>query len=204
MKRSLFFKASWWLLVIPVVLVSCQKNKEEVARNYASTILVQDSVQSVGTQDIEMRRSIEEGIVLERARNIFSMVRYNTLSTGGAPMGDIFDRAYCSKSWNKMLMKVRCKEEETATLFFEIEYWTMTRELGVVTFDDFEISRLSMDSVMTASVNYVAYGTESYTPARIDMVYEDGRWVIDNFHDLKYKLDVRESMRYYLRNEDVL
>ena len=121
-----------------------------------------------------------------------------------APMGDIFDRAYCSKSWNKMLMKVRCKEEETATLFFEIEYWTMTRELGVVTFDDFEISRLSMDSVMTASVNYVAYGTESYTPARIDMVYEDGRWVIDNFHDLKYKLDVRESMMYYLRNEDVL
>ena len=101
-------------------------------------------------------------------------------------------------------MKVRCKEEETATLFFEIEYWTMTRELGVVTFDDFEISRLSMDSVMTASVNYVAYGTESYTPARIDMVYEDGRWVIDNFHDLKYKLDVRESMMYYLRNEDVL
>ena len=82
-----------------------------MARNYASTILVQDSVQSVGTQDIEMRRSIEEGIVLERARSIFSMVRYNTLSTGGAPMGDIFDRAYCSKSWNKMLMKVRCKEE---------------------------------------------------------------------------------------------
>lgn len=204
MKSLLFFKVNWWLFVIPVVLMSCQKNKDEAARDYAGTVLVQNSVQSVSTQNSEMQQMIEKGIVLERARSIFSMVRYNTMSTGGAPMGDLFDKAYCSKSWNKMLMQVRCKEEETATLFFEIEHWTMTREPGIVTFDDFEVSRLSMDSVMTASVNFVAYSADSYTPARIDMVYEDGRWVIDNFHDLKYKLNARESMKYYLRKEDVI
>lgn len=196
------FKVNLWLLVIPFILMSCQNKKSEDTRNYADLVLVQDSLKTVSKQNIEMRRMIEKGIVLERARSIFSMVRYNTLSNGGAPMGDLFDRTYCSKSWNKMLLKVRCKEEETATLFFEIEHWTMTREPGIISFDDFEVTRLSMDdSVMTASVNFIAYSINSYTPARVDMVYEDGRWVIDNFHDLKYKLNARESMKYYLREE---
>ena len=38
----------------------------------------------------------------------------------------------------------------------------------------------------------------TYTPARIDMIFEDGRWVINNFYDMKYMVDVRNSMLQYL------
>ena len=30
------------------------------------------------------------------------------------------------------------------------------------------------------------------------MIFEDGRWVINNFYDMKYMVDVRNSMLQYL------
>ena len=51
---------------------------------------------------------------------------------------------------------------------------------------------------MRASVAYTVYGMETYTPAQVDLVFEKGRWVIDNFHNLRYMLDVRNSMKQFL------
>jgi len=41
----------------------------------------------------------------------------------------------------------------------------------------------------------------SYTPVRVELVYEDGQWKIDNFHHLKYMLNLRESMYQYLDHD---
>ena len=46
--------------------------------------------------------------------------------------------------------------------------------------------------------DYTVYEMFTYTPARIDMIFEDGRWVINNFYDMKYMVDVRNSMLQYL------
>ena len=114
-------------------------------------------------------------------------------------MNELFDKMYCSKSWNDMLMSVRRKEFETNTLFFEVDYWVMTRELGFVTFDEFRVSRLvANEDEKFASVDFTVYDLFTYNPARVDMVYEDGRWVINNFYDLKYGVNVRNSMMEYL------
>jgi len=50
-------------------------------------------------------------------------------------------------------------------------------------------------------VSFTVYEATTYVPARIDLVFEEGRWVIDNFHNLKYMTDFRESMWDFLRND---
>ena len=137
--------------------------------------------------------------MLECAKSIFHEVRNYELSCGGIVMNELFDKMYCSKSWNDMLMSVRRKEFETNTLFFEVDYWAMTRELGFVTFDEFRVSRLVVnEDEKFASVDFTVYDLFTYNPARVDMVYENGRWVINNFYDLKYGVNVRNSMMEYL------
>jgi len=196
-----------WLLALPILMMfSCQGNKGGDNRKYMTSVQVQESSVAPTKEQSEMQLQMERGIVLSQVRDVYRLVRQNTIYTAGGAMGDMFDRMYCSKSWNKMLLEVRAKESETCSYFFEIDHWTMMREPAIVNFDEFEVQKIDIiDSVKTASVKFIAYaGDNSYTPAIIDLVYENGRWVIDNFRDLKYKIDVRESMAYFLRKEEMI
>jgi hypothetical protein len=122
---------------------------------------------------------------------------------GGSVDSDLLDLSFCSKSWNKLLMAVRSKEHNTGTLFFEVNKWTMAYESGLVDFDEFEVSDLTIgpDNERTATVTFMVYDSDSYTPARIELVYEDGNWKIDNFYHLKYMLNMRSMMSQYLGND---
>ncbi len=187
-----------------MMMFSCQGHKDQDNRQYLS---VDQTTQTTLAPQVnsEMQLQMEQGAVLTEMRNLYRLVRQSTMDNAGGSMGDMFDRMYCSKAWNKMLMAVRAKENETCTYFFEIDHWTMMREPQVVSFDEFEVQKFSIvDSVKTASIKFTAFGYDTYTPAVIDLVCEDGRWVIDNFRDLKYKIDVRESMTKFLRKEEMI
>ena len=125
---------------------------------------------------------------------------------GGSYENELFDKAFCSKSWNKLLMAVRCKEEQTGSLFFEMNHWSMTRYSGVLlSFDEFEVESLDLFSdVKRATVTFTVYESDTYTPARIYLVYEDGRWMIDDFRNLKYMIDVRNAMWDYIAKPDMI
>jgi hypothetical protein len=158
-----------------------------------------DSVIQSDTLNMEMRFTIERQIVLEQVKNIYRVVKADYMTNGGSYETEFFDRAYCSKAWNKLLMSVRCKEERTNTLFFEINPWSMMRYSGsIVSFDEFEVTDLVIDPKRKASVSFTVSDGDTYTPARIDLVYENGRWVIDNFYNLRYMLDIRNCMWQYL------
>ena len=80
----------------------------------------------------------------------------------------------------------------------------MTLYSGViVSFEEFEVNNVTLDPEMRASVSFTVYENDTYTPARVDLVYEDGRWVIDNFHNLKYMMNVRTCMSQYINTEMV-
>ena len=71
-----------------------------------------------------------------------------------------------------------------------------------ITFEDFEVTKLVMDEKeKSASVSFVVCEYNDDVPARVDLVYEDGRWVIDNFYDLRYMLNLRHCMWNYLNND---
>ena len=100
-------------------------------------------------------------------------------------------------------MAVRCKESETGRLFFEVDRWSMMREQkSYVSFENFKVDDVWFDgSQKRAVVSFEVFDNEIYTPARIELVYVDKHWMIDDFHNLRYMIDMRSSMLEYLCQE---
>ena len=94
------------------------------------------------------------------------------------------------------------KEEKTNTLFFDNDYWVMSPELGFVNYEDFRVEDLMLTPERRAAVTFTIYHSDSYVPARIDMVYEDGSWVIDDFEDLKYIKSWKEGMAEFVKEKN--
>lgn len=173
-----------------------QETEDEQIVEQVSMMATPDSVKS------EMALQLEREALLERVRAIYTLVKHECIYLGGSVDNDMLDKSFCSKSWNKLLMAVRSKEHNTGTLFFEVNKWTMTYDSDLVSFDEFEVQDLNMDAnEMTATVNFTVYASDTYTPARIELVYEDGNWKIDNFYHLKYGLNLRSQMWDYLGND---
>ena len=173
-----------------------QETEDEQIVEQVSMMATPDSVKS------EMALQLEREALLERVRAIYTLVKHECIYLGGSVDNDMLDKSFCSNSWNKLLMAVRSKEHNTGTLFFEVNKWTMTYDSDLVSFDEFEVQDLNMDAnEMTATVNFTVYASDTYTPARIELVYEDGNWKIDNFYHLKYGLNLRSQMWDYLGND---
>ena len=173
-----------------------QETEDEQIVEQVSMMATPDSVKS------EMALQLEREALLERVRAMYTLVKHECIYLGGSVDNDMLDKSFCSKSWNKLLMAVRSKEHNTGTLFFEVNKWTMTYDSDLVSFDEFEVQDLNMDAnEMTATVNFTVYASDTYTPARIELVYEDGNWKIDNFYHLKYGLNLRSKMWDYLGND---
>ena len=178
-------------------------NHEDSQVADSNQFLHTDSVTKSDHLASEMAVQVESGIVLEHVRNVYNLVRHETQNMGGSVDSDLLDKAYCSKSWNELLMAVRKKEFETSNTFFEVNHWTMAYDTNQVSFDEFEVKYcyIGADNERFASVDFTVYTPDTYMPARIDLVYEDGAWKIDNFHHLKYMMDMKECMWVFLQND---
>jgi len=192
-------------LAVIFLMVGCHNDKQVSDENKADDNLIVDTVvTSSDTLYTEVRMMVDREVVLARVKDIYSLIKSDFAAHGGAYDSELYDRSFCSKSWNKLLMNVRSKEARTNNLFSEINYWSMTRESGVtVSFDEFVVTNMYCGSELTASVNFMVYEADKYTPARIDLIFEDGRWVIDNFYNLRYMIDVKNSMWDFLEEETV-
>ena len=169
----------------------------------ADQTVVTDSTTKLNYKSSEVALQVEGGVVLEQVRNIYNIVRHESMNYGSCVDNDLLDKAYCSKSWNRTLAAVRKKEFRTDHLFFEINHWTMAYDTDLVNFDEFEVRNcyIGADDERSASVFFTVYTPDTYIPARVDMVYEDGAWKIDNFHHLKYAMNMKECMWEFLQND---
>ena len=190
-------------LVFAIVMIGCQGENNQHVQSVSDDLLSvgMDTTVVSDTLNTEVQLKLEAAVVKERVEGIYRIVKDNYMTHGGVVENEILDMCYCSKSWNKLLMAVRKKEYQTNTSFFETDHWSMTREPGMVSFDEFQVFNLTIGDEMTASVSFTVYEDDTYTPAYVDLVYEDGRWMIDNFHDMKYMQDVRECMMRYLEDD---
>ncbi len=162
-------------------------------------VVLKDSVKTDSLLS-EMTLAIERQAVLERVRTIYNLIRLESTSFGGSVESDWLDKSFCTKRWNNLLMSVRRKEFLTNSLFFEVNRWTMTYDSGLFSFDEFEVTDciLGPGNNKTATVEFTVYTQDTYSPVRLDLVFEDGQWKIDNFYHMKYMLDLRKSMFQYL------
>jgi hypothetical protein len=148
----------------------------------------------------EMALAIERQVVLERVRSIYGLIKQECTYLGGSVDNDWLDKSFCSKRWNDLLMAVRRKEFQTNSLFFEVNRWTMTYDSNLISFDEFEVEDcfIGPNNEKTATVNFTVFASDTYTPVRLELVYEDGQWKIDNFYHMKYMLNLRQCMYRYI------
>ena len=201
MKQNRLIQSTITMITMLLMFTGCNRGSNN---NKESYIVAKDTTKTIIQKNSEIQMEMERAIVLDRVKNIFRVVSEDQRSMSGFVMSGLCDRAFCSKSWNELMMAVKRKEYLTSTLFFEIDYWTMTRDPERVTFEEFEVTKLVMDDQKkSASVSFVVYEPDTYVPARVDLIYENGRWVIDNFYDLRYMLNLRHCMWNYL-NHDIV
>lgn len=201
MKKNRLIHSTITMFTLLLIFSGCQRGSNNDKTNQ---IVAKDTTKTIIQKNSEIQMEMERAIVLDRVKNIFRVVSEDQRSMSGFVMSGLCDRAFCSKSWNELMMAVQRKEYLTSTLFFELDYWTMTRDPELVTFEEFEVTKLVMDEQgKSASVSFVVYEPDTYVPARVDLVFENGRWVIDNFYDLRYMLNLRHCMWNYL-NHDIV
>lgn len=201
MKKNRLIHSTITMFTLLLMFSGCQRGSNN---DKASQLVAKDTTKTIIQKNSEIQMEMERAIVLDRVKNIFRVVSEDQRSMSGFVMSGLCDRAFCSKSWNELMMAVQRKEYLTSTLFFELDYWTMTRDPELVTFEEFEVTKLVMDEQgKSASVSFVVYEPDTYVPARVDLVFENGRWVIDNFYDLRYMLNLRHCMWNYL-NHDIV
>lgn len=201
MKKNRLINSTITMFTLLLMFSGCQRGSNNDKTNQ---LVAKDTTKTIIQKNSEIQMEMERAIVLDRVKNIFRVVSEDQRSMSGFVMSGLCDRAFCSKSWNELMMAVQRKEYLTSTLFFELDYWTMTRDPELVTFEEFEVTKLVMDEQgKSASVSFVVYEPDTYVPARVDLVFENGRWVIDNFYNLRYMLNLRHCMWNYL-NHDIV
>ena len=191
--------------VASVSLSSCQNTSSEVQDNYDyAQFISTDSSSLSDTLTTEISAEVERGVVLERVQNIYSLIKQECTYMGGSTDSDLLDKAFCSESWNQLLMAVRRQEYLTNTLFFEVNHWTMSHDTELVNFDEFQVRNLVIsEDEKRAQVDFTVYEPDNYIPARIELVFEDGQWKIDNFYHLKYMFNLRERMWEFLDDQSM-
>ena len=200
MKRLLKALLIGLLVVTSLMLASCGGSKTEAPADVDTPQVIENDTTMVSdTLVSEVSAMVERGAVLERVQTIYSLIKQECTYIGGSVDNDMLDKMFCSKSWNQLLMAVRRQEFLTNTLFFEVNHWTMSHDNDLVRFEEFEVKNcVFSESDKRAQVDFTVYEANTYTPARIELVYEDGQWKIDNFYHLKYMLNLRERMMQYL------
>ena len=196
-------KAATFVLAASAFLLTTTSCRGSASEDNDNSLTMASNQASADSMNIEVQMNVERGVVLERVKSIYSLVKSEYMMRGGSYDSELFDKAFCTKSWNEMLMDVHRKEYQTGTLFFEVNPWSMARYSGVmVSFDEFEVDIIDITSKKKrASVTFTVYEDDTYTPARIDLICENGCWKIDNFYNLKYGLDVRNCMWEYLAHD---
>ena len=203
--RIRIFKYALLAATLVLTMTGCQYRSHTAMHSFTAE---EDSLflSLTDTTNTEMTAEIQRGVILERVQDIYRLIRSEYMAHGGSYENELFDRTFCSKSWNKLMMAVRWKEDQTGTLFFEINHWSMTRYSGnMLAFEEFELKHLNLHSkVKRAVVSFTAYEDYTYTPARVELVYEDNQWKIDNFYNMKYRLNVRTAMWNYIHNPHLI
>ena len=191
--------------VASVSLSSCQNTSSEAQDNYDYTQFIStDSPSLSDTLTTEISAEVERGVVLERVQNIYSLIKQECTYMGGSTDSDLLDKAFCSESWNQLLMAVRRQENLTNTLFFEVNHWALSHDTELVNFDEFQVRNLVIsEDEKRAQVDFTVYEPDNYIPARIELVFEDGQWKIDNFYHLKYMFNLRERMWEFLDDQSM-
>ena len=114
------------------------------------------------------------------------------------PSNDSLDLAYCSNQWQPLVAMVSAKDAEEMGVdhFFDADYWVMGQDWGKISVSDIKVN---IQDNGHADVDLILHNL-SDTKLKLEMVFERGEWLIDNFIDQTNGVDWKKNMTKYLED----
>ena len=159
---------------------------------------VEDSTAVSGQDD---QNPANPDIIAERVNAIYQAVAeaYPEI-TDISPSNDQLDDAFCSSEWNTLVEMVNSKDAETMGRegFFDADYWIMGQDWGKISISDLKID---VKDSQHANASFKLHNLGSATNVTLEMVFERGEWLINNFIDDTHKLNWKKSMMKHLEEK---
>ena len=116
------------------------------------------------------------------------------------PSNDVLDDAYCSSEWKTIVGMVNSKSAENMgrESFFDADYWIMGQDWGKITISDVQVS---VKDQAHANALFTLHNLGNHTKVQLEMVFERGEWLIDNFIDQSKNVDWKKNMLKYLEEK---
>lgn len=196
----------------PISLISSCKwikpQEAKIAEQENDSTQVHDSVSAVQEtqQPVSQVKSVEEEVAAlnSRIKEIYGAVEKAYSSDAALPTNSNLDVKYCSKAWRRTVSEVAAKQEETGDLCLDMDYWVMGQDYDNVKVTNYYLEKIMLEDAeygTVAAFTLKIHNCGSVTPVRVDLIKENGKWVIDNFTDLKYNIDFRKMMQEYLKGK---
>lgn len=148
--------------------------------------------------------------LVQRVKDIYSAVfdRYEHSdslfkTSADANVMTAMDSLYCSEAWNALVARVMERdrqvfEREGLMGFFDADYWIMGQD-----WQDLGLSRVRAREITdsTAVVDFLLHNCGEEIPVSLDMVRQDGRWLIDNFFNVRDDFSFKDEMLQYVEPE---
>ena len=84
-------------LVLALMMTSCGNRAQTVAQTESQVVDSSEDLALTGVMNMEMRTEAEKGMVLERVKDIYRLVKSDYMLHGGSYENEVFDKAFCSK-----------------------------------------------------------------------------------------------------------
>ena len=115
------------------------------------------------------------------------------------PSNDSLDLAFCSNQWQTLVVMVNAKDAEEMGVdhFFESDYWIMGQDWGAISISDIKVD---IKDNTHADVDLILHNLSDIN-VKLEMVFDRGEWLINNFIDQTNEVDWKKSMKEYLEKK---
>ena len=182
--------------ILLAALASCGGNKS------SNLIPMAEGGWMADTTKTEDNSHADPALVEERVKAIYEHVAaaYPDLPDL-TPSNDSLDLAFCSGHWQSLVALVN--EKDAASMgsehFFDADYWIMGQEWGNISATDV---KATVKDNTHAEATLLLHNCGTATKVKLEMVFERGEWLIDNFIDQTRGDDWKKNMIEYIEQKE--
>ncbi len=172
------------VLTVASLFVACKSEKSQ--SDALSVQFVEETEPTTPTAEKKTPAYLEQ-----RVRDIYTKVfaEYNHVNEVDEVMNmPDPDSLYCSKDWNLCLTKVLEYDSEYNAEeigFFDFDYWVMGQDFHDLRINDVKTVSLKNNR---AEVLISFYNYDTINEVKLDMIFENDDWLIDDFNAMKKEM----------------
>ena len=194
-KSKAFMKKLLFLCSVALALTSCYSG------NNSKPVIpsIDDEVVTDSTS-AEVQNHADPVLIEERVKLIYEAVaRCYPEIHDLSPTTDSLDMAFCSTQWQTLVGMVNEKDASSmgGTGFFDTDYWIQGQDWGKIGISNVKV-KVKDDSHADINLDLHNITTKK---VKLQMIFERGEWMIDNFIDETNKVNWKQNMTKYLEEK---